>query len=106
ERVETCVPEDDEDIPPPSLEEFDGASIEVERWMHGLVHMTEEGLLSMTAKQVREFDERLEALIINIESVKAAVFMPAPTKSCRKCHGIGTITGKKTGTTVDCDCVK
>jgi hypothetical protein len=25
---------------------------------------------------------------------------------CRKCHGTGTITSKKTGTTVDCDCVR
>ena len=33
---------------------------------------------------------------------------PAPKpkkKTCTKCHGAGTITSKKTGTTVDCDCV-
>jgi hypothetical protein len=69
--VETYILEDD--ILLPSLEEFDGALAEIERWMRGLVHMTGEGLPSLTAQRARGFGERLEALLIKIERVRAAL---------------------------------
>ena len=41
------------------------------------------------------------------EMLDAAKSKPEPKKRpCKKCHGAGTITSKKTGTTVDCDCAR
>jgi hypothetical protein len=54
----------------------------------------------------REAKEQIRAaikkLIIKWRTVDSAL----DNKPCSKCHGTGTITSKKTGTTVDCDCVK
>jgi hypothetical protein len=57
----------------------------------------------MVAEMTKRIKERHEALKAE---VKVALDKLEKKKTCRKCHGTGTITSKKTGTTVDCDCVR
>jgi ParB-like nuclease domain len=71
-----------EDIPP---EEIDMAIVEA---------------CAAASTAWRDLSIRLSEAIVNDA-------LDAPKKkACRTCHGTGTITSKKTGTTVDCDCVR
>jgi hypothetical protein len=54
---------------------------------------------------IKQLRAKWQAVQSALDAVGGDIDAPKK-KTCRKCHGTGTITSKKTGTTVDCDCVR
>jgi hypothetical protein len=58
---------------------------------------------SFDAEAKEQLRKAIKQLIVKWRTADSALDGKKP---CRKCHGTGTIVGKKTGMKVDCDCVR